>query len=126
MPTVVDIGTLIERSPEIRRGRPCITGTGVTVRRIAGWRKVGQYPGTTSYSPAELVSGILAGSRQHVQRPIFDAGSGPFHDHKGFNWMVLRKHLQRDFVMERVLASPFAWLGPHLATQAWLIARAPA
>jgi uncharacterized protein (DUF433 family) len=37
MPSVVDIGTLIERSPEIRKGRPCIAGTGVTVRRIAGW-----------------------------------------------------------------------------------------
>ena len=37
MPTAVDIGTLIERSPEIRKGRSCIAETGVTVRRIAGW-----------------------------------------------------------------------------------------
>ena len=36
MPAAIDIGTLIERSPEIRKGRPCIAGTGVTVRRIAG------------------------------------------------------------------------------------------
>ena len=44
MPTVIDIGTLIERSPEIRKGRPCITGTGVTVRRIAGWHNLGLAP----------------------------------------------------------------------------------
>ena len=44
MPTIVDIGTLIERSPEIRKGRPCITGTGVTVRRIAGWHNLGLTP----------------------------------------------------------------------------------
>jgi uncharacterized protein (DUF433 family) len=44
MPTVVDIGTLIERSPEIRQGRPCIAGTGVTVRRIVGWHNLGLTP----------------------------------------------------------------------------------
>jgi len=41
---IVDIGTLIERSPEIRKGRPCIAGTGVTVRRIAGWHNLGLTP----------------------------------------------------------------------------------
>ena len=45
MPGVVDIGMLIERSPEIRKGRPCIAGTGVTVRRIAGWHNLGLTPG---------------------------------------------------------------------------------
>jgi uncharacterized protein (DUF433 family) len=44
MPSIVDIGTLIERSPEIRKGRPCIAGTGVTVRRIAGWHNLGLTP----------------------------------------------------------------------------------
>jgi len=44
MPPVIDIGTLIERSPEIRKGRPCIAGTGVTVRRIAGWHNLGLTP----------------------------------------------------------------------------------
>jgi len=41
MSAAVDIGSLIERSPEIRKGRPCIAGTGVTVRRIAGWYNLG-------------------------------------------------------------------------------------
>ena len=44
MRTVIDIRTLIERSPEIRKGRPCIAGTGVTVRRIAGWYNLGLTP----------------------------------------------------------------------------------
>jgi len=44
MTTAVDIGTLIERSPEIRKGRPCIAGTGVSVRRIAAWYNLGLTP----------------------------------------------------------------------------------
>ena len=44
MQAVVDIGTLSERSPELRKGRPCIAGTGVTVRRIAGWHNLGLTP----------------------------------------------------------------------------------
>jgi uncharacterized protein (DUF433 family) len=44
MATSVDIGTLIERSPEIHKGRPCIAGTGVTVRRIVGWHNLGLTP----------------------------------------------------------------------------------
>src|SRR6266849_2288714 len=44
MPTTVDIGTLIERSPEIRKGRSRIAGTGVTVMRIAWWSNLGLTP----------------------------------------------------------------------------------
>ena len=44
MRAIVDIGSLIERSPQIRKGRPCIAGTGVTVRRIAGWHNMGLAP----------------------------------------------------------------------------------
>jgi uncharacterized protein (DUF433 family) len=40
----VEIGTLIDRDPRIRGGRPKIAGTGVTVRRIAGWYKLGLSP----------------------------------------------------------------------------------
>ena len=38
---MTEIGTMIARSPEIRGGRPRIAGTGITVRRIAGWYKLG-------------------------------------------------------------------------------------
>lgn len=41
---VVDIGTMITSSPEIRGGRPRVAGTGVTVMRIVGWYKLGFTP----------------------------------------------------------------------------------
>ena len=44
MRTITDIGTLIVRSPNVRGGRPRIAGTGVTVRRIVGWYKLGLNP----------------------------------------------------------------------------------
>ena len=44
METVTEIGSLISRRPEIRRGRPCITWTGVSVRRIAVWHNMGLIP----------------------------------------------------------------------------------
>src|SRR5206468_8507372 len=44
MASVTDIGTLIVRSPDVRGGRPRIAGTGVTVRRIVGWYKLGLSP----------------------------------------------------------------------------------
>lgn len=44
MATITNIGTLIVQTPEIREGRPRIAGTGITVRRIVGWYKLGLTP----------------------------------------------------------------------------------
>jgi len=44
MKKVTEIGTLIVCSPEVRGGRPRIAGTGVTVRRIVEWYKLGYNP----------------------------------------------------------------------------------
>ena len=44
METPVDIGSLIVRTPDVRGGRPRIAGTGVTVRRIVQWYKLGLSP----------------------------------------------------------------------------------
>jgi len=44
MAPVVEIGTLIDRDPKVRGGRPKIAGTGLTVSRIAGWYKMGMTP----------------------------------------------------------------------------------
>jgi len=44
MANAVEIGSLIDRDPEIRGGRPKIAGTGVTVMRVAGWYKLGLTP----------------------------------------------------------------------------------
>jgi len=48
---VDDIGTLIACSPDVRGGRPCIAGTGVTVQRVAVWYKLG-------YDPEEIADRI--------------------------------------------------------------------
>ncbi|MBI4618109.1 MAG: DUF433 domain-containing protein [Planctomycetes bacterium] len=44
MSQAVDIGTLIDRDPRIRGGRPLIAGTGVTVERIVRWYRAGLEP----------------------------------------------------------------------------------
>jgi len=41
---IADIGMMITCSQKVRGGRPRIAGTGVTVRRIVGWYKLGLYP----------------------------------------------------------------------------------
>jgi uncharacterized protein (DUF433 family) len=44
MRSVTEIGSLIDRDPRIRNGRPKSPGTGLTVSRIAGWYKMGMTP----------------------------------------------------------------------------------
>lgn len=44
MASVTEIGSLISRNPEIHGGRPCVSGTSVSVRRIARWHNMGQIP----------------------------------------------------------------------------------
>jgi SAM-dependent methyltransferase len=93
-------------------------------RRIAGWRGLGDYPGTSPYSTSELLKSLCPGSRQHIQRPIHHHGDGgAFHDHKGFNWRRLRLQVADRFELVATQASPVTWLTPHLASQAWLVAR---
>ncbi len=44
MATACDIGQLISCDPQFRDGRPCIAGTGISVRRLIGWYKQGCSP----------------------------------------------------------------------------------
>jgi uncharacterized protein (DUF433 family) len=44
MAALTEIGSLISRRPDIRGGRPCIAGTGVSVRRVAQWHNMGLIP----------------------------------------------------------------------------------
>jgi len=94
------------------------------IRRIAGWRGLGDYPGTSPYNLREYWVSVFAGCRQQIVRPIHrDGDGGYFHDHKGFNWMVLREALARRFYIERTIGSPLTWLPPHLSSQVWFLAR---
>jgi uncharacterized protein (DUF433 family) len=40
----IDIGAMIARTPEIKRGTPHVAGTGVTVRTIVRWHQSGLEP----------------------------------------------------------------------------------
>lgn len=94
------------------------------VRRIAGWRGVGHYPGTTGYTPLELLRSVCAGPAQHVARPVHRREDGSaFCDHKGFNWRRLRVQLQQRFDVVRESTSPLPWLGPQFGSQRWFVAR---
>ena len=114
-------GTLVISVP-IETGLPVVVKQ--AVRTLAGWRGIGHYPGTTGYTSRELLSSILAGPTQHIQRPVFtDAEGNPTHDHKGFNWRVLRALVRRRFHLVREDTSPIRGMGPHFATQRWFVAR---
>ena len=119
---LADTGTLIVSVP-VETGLPLLIKQ--TARRIAGWRGIGEYRHTSSYTIREYIAGVFAGRRPHMRRPIYNqSGTGvPFHDHKGFNWKALADRLARRFAIERTMASPFAVLGPHFGGQVWLVAR---
>lgn len=95
-----------------------------TLRRVAGWRGIGDYPGTSSYAPGEYVRSIFANSKTRIQRTIHSNPDGSqVYDHKGFNWMALRELLSRHFIIEETVSSPVSWLTPHIASQVWFVAR---
>jgi len=114
-------GTLIVSVP-VETGLPLVLKQ--LVRRVAALRGVGDYRGANPYTLREYAASVFAGSAPHITRPIYGTdGDVPFHDHKGFNWRVLRDRLTRRFVIEQIAASPVAWLGPRFATQVWFVAR---
>ena len=113
-------GSLLVSVP-IETGLPLVIKQ--IVRRIAGWRGIGDYPGTNPYSLGEMLASLFAGSgRQHIVRPVhINADGTRFHDHKGFNWMVLREQLARNFDLEKTYTSPLSSLPPHLGSQVWFL-----
>lgn len=71
---VVDIGTMITSSPEIRGGRPRVAGTGMTVMRIAGWYKLGFTPEEISRKIGLSLAQIYAAlAYYHANREAIDA-----------------------------------------------------
>ena len=75
MPTVTDIGTLITQTPGICGGRPRIAGTGVSIRRIAGWYKLGRTPEEIAeeYGNLSLSQVFAALAHYHANREVIDA-----------------------------------------------------
>lgn len=117
---LADRGTLLVSVP-VETGLPLLVKQ--SARRIAGWRRLGDYQTTSRYTWRELGASVIAGRAQHIVRPVYEGTAGPpFHDHKGFNWRALRDRLGRRFALDSVVASPFPWLGPSIATQVWFVA----
>lgn len=77
MALVVEIGTLIDRDPGIRGGRPKIAGTGLTVNRIAGWYKLGMTPEEIAleYPHLTLAQVHAALAYYHANREEIDGDS---------------------------------------------------
>lgn len=71
----VEIGTLIDRDPMIRGGRPKIAGTGLTVSRIAGCYKMGMTPEEIAleYPHLTLAQVHAALAYYHVNRDEIEA-----------------------------------------------------
>jgi len=128
---VVDLTTVLERlwrllAPDgtLLVSVPVETGVPLVVkqvaRRVAGWRGIGDYPGSSPYTWAEFRASLFAGRTPHLERAVHGRDTPtPFYDHKGFNWMALKECLSAWFDVRRVVASPLPMLGPHLATQVW-------
>ncbi len=93
---LADEGTLLVSVP-VETGVPLLLKQ--AARRIAGWRGIGDYPGTSPvHARASTGRAVFAGRRPHLKRPVYGIDTPmPFHDHKGFNWMALRDRLARRF-----------------------------
>ena len=75
MSSVIEIGTLIDRDPKVRGGRPKIAGTGLTVSRIAGWYKMGMTPEEIAleYPHLTLAQVHAALAYYHINRDEIEA-----------------------------------------------------
>ncbi|HEV8041797.1 MAG TPA: DUF433 domain-containing protein [Bryobacteraceae bacterium] len=85
MPSGIEIGTLIDRDSSIRGGRPKIASTGITVRRIVGWSKMGM-------TPKEI-----ANDYPHLTLAQVDAALAYYHAN--------REEIEADIAQEEVAAT---------------------
>lgn len=93
---IVDIGTIISRSPEIRGGRPRIAGTGVTVQRIVELFKLGLNPdeiasefGHLSYAQVYAALAYYHANREEIEVAIAEDNAAG--DRAEAEWYGLRR-----------------------------------
>jgi uncharacterized protein (DUF433 family) len=96
----INIGTLIDRDPDIRGGRPLIAGTGVTVQRIVGWYKQGLSPeeiavriGHLSLAQVHAALTYYHANREEVEAEI--AADDAEGDRAEEEYLALRKSAHR-------------------------------
>jgi 2-polyprenyl-3-methyl-5-hydroxy-6-metoxy-1,4-benzoquinol methylase len=108
--------------------------TGITlmvkqaVRAVAAASGLVEYGHRERYRPAEYCRMVLGGRSAQIERPetvVASATGGTvrFHGHKGFNWRVLERLIERVMVIERRLYSPVPLTGPWLNSQVWFVCR---
>ena len=70
----VEIGSLVSRTQGVKGGRPCIAGTGVTIKRIAGWHRLGMSPEdiAAQYGHLSLAQVHAALAYYHANREEID------------------------------------------------------
>jgi uncharacterized protein (DUF433 family) len=70
-----NLNTLITSTPNIRHGRPCIVGTGITVHRIAIWYRLGHSAEeiTRQYAHLSLKGVYAALAYYHANRSTIDS-----------------------------------------------------
>src|SRR5437762_1224424 len=97
MATVIEISSLISRGPDIRGGRPCIAGTGVSVRRIAQWHNMGLIPEEISrkFGHLSLAQVHAALAYFHANQAEIDADLEAEAEERGPRTTALALTLQR-------------------------------
>jgi uncharacterized protein (DUF433 family) len=92
--TVVEIGNLIARTPGIKGGTPHIAGTGVTVRTIVRWYKLGLTPEAIAaeYPHLELAQVYTALAYYHAHRAEMEAEMA---EEEAESDRIEREHLHR-------------------------------
>jgi len=98
------------------------------VRAAAAAGGLTEYAGRERYHLAEFIRMVLAGDTTQIQRPVTvatrtDGVTVRYHGHKGFNWRMLARLVERTFVVERRLYSPLPLIGPWLNSQVWFVCR---
>ena len=74
MATAQTLEGLVIRNPELRDGRPIIAGTGVTVRTVVGYYKLGMTPEEISDEMGIALSGVYGAlAYYHLNREEIEA-----------------------------------------------------
>ena len=98
------------------------------VRAAAAATGLAEYSGRERYHLSEFMRMLLAGDTSQIERPVStartaDGATVRFHGHKGFNWRILARLIERTFVVERRLYSPLPLIGSWLNSQVWFVCR---
>lgn len=83
------------------------------VRRIAGWRGIGDYKFSERYTWPELIKMTFATSKTSINRGV----GMEWYGHKGFNWRALEKEIKRHFCITEKRFSP----NPTFSSQVWFV-----